>query len=173
MKTNSILILIIICLVACKEEKSNINSRAKSIVKTKINKDITWKHGIAIIKGRPMYVDRKKSDQATMVVTKKYISKHQRDQKKIIKAARLSWDLRTNSLETSDSYTKDPYWPISKSYSEYKYKIQNNKMYLTKDNKKWSVLEVKIINDNPPVYLIIYLKCKWFRLSWSGCFFYR
>ena len=43
-------------------------------------------------------------------------------------------------------------------------------MYLADEKKEWSELEIKIIDeysiqdsiDSTPIYMIIYLKCKWF-----------
>ena len=86
-----------------------------------------------------------------------------------IKRGEIYWV--ENELQVYNVKTKDTGWRFFESEVIYKYKIIDNKMYLSKDNKNWDELKIKIIDDNPkqrdgehvtPILMIIHLKCKWF-----------
>lgn len=132
-------------------------------------KAIEWKFGIATIDKKPLYIDPKKLDQSFMVISEKYIKKYQDEKKEKIPAGKLIW--KDNGIMTLDTLIDEPYSQISKTRTIYQYKIQNNQMFLSKDGIEWDQLFIEIVDDkpkfsktriDPPVYMIIYLKCKWF-----------
>jgi len=101
-----------------------------------------------------------------MVISKNYIEKYSKNNKKIINAGRLSW-AKKNYLSVYNTKVDDPYGRIVDSKIIYEYKIINNKMYITKDKKDWDILKIKIVegenfDNGVPVYMVIHLKCKWF-----------
>ncbi|MDY6933160.1 MAG: hypothetical protein SVZ03_02930 [Spirochaetota bacterium] len=129
---------------------------------------IIWKHGIAIINDKAKYIDAIRLDQRTMVLTKDYINKGNKTfTKNILKFGQLCWR-SSNKLIVYDTEKDNPFDSITGD--KYSYKIKNNTMYITKNNKEWDKLEIKIINEKPqqvpkwgvPIYMTIHLKCKWF-----------
>jgi hypothetical protein len=141
----------------------SINSEAKKI------ENVTWKHGIAIINGEAKYIDPSRLDQTRMIIAKSYIEKYKKANVKIIKAGVLGWGKKY--LFTYDTDINKPYFEKLETETRYNIKIKQDVMYLSKDDKEWSKLEIKIVDEKPkqrkgkfvaPIYMIIYLKCKWF-----------
>ena len=136
-----------------------------------LNNNIVWKNAVAVINGEESYIDVNKLDQSTMVISKDFIAKGRKQNLKIFKAGKLVWEDKL--VDAYDTKINDPYSRIFHSRIVYHHKIKNNKMYVSRDQKDWDLLKIKIINENPPqdtsnspysvpVYMIIQLKCKWF-----------
>jgi len=136
-----------------------------------VNNNIIWKNAVAVINGEASYIDVTKLDQSTMVISEAFIAKGRKQNLKIFKAGKLVWE--DTLVDAYDTKINDPYGRIFHSRIVYHYKIKNNKMYVSKDQKDWDLLKIKIINENPPqdtsnspysvpVFMIIHLKCKWF-----------
>jgi len=130
---------------------------------------IIRKEGIAIINGEARFIDVSKLDQTMMTVDRRTIDYYRGKKKKIIKAGKLIWG--EQKLTTYDTSIDDPYAMLINRKNKYFLKIKDNWMYISENNKKWEKLEIKIIDENPPqmegkyvtpIYMIIYLKCKWF-----------
>ena len=136
-----------------------------------VNNSIVWKNGVAVINGEASYINMNKLDQRTMVISEEFIKKIKDKKLRIILAGKIFWE--EGIIVTYDTETDDPYTQIIETEKEYHYKIKNNKMYVSKNQKDWDLLKIKIINENPPqdtsnspysvpVFMIIHLKCKWF-----------
>lgn len=134
--------------------------------------EITWKYGIAFIEGKARYIDPKRLDQSAMPVAISMIDKHRKENKQIIKAGRLIWDISDGEqVMVYNTTVNDPYFQDFNSEKIYHLKIKNYKTYLSEDKRTWEELKVEVVDDkpkynkdryDPPVYMIIRLKCKYF-----------
>ena len=100
------------------------------------------------------------------------IEKYKKDNKKIIPAGKLIWGITSgNQVLVYDTKVEKPYNQILKTEKLYYLKIQNIKTYLSKNSQQWYEISIEVINDKPqynksydepPVYMIIHLKSKYF-----------
>jgi hypothetical protein len=136
-----------------------------------IDPSIEFKYGVAMKDGKALYIDPDKLDQTDMIVPE-YVANLYKKKKMIsIPSGKLSWYIRQGKLFVYDTEVEYPRSEIFESEVSYIYMIENNTLYLSKDEKTWEKVEVTIVDDNPPqqkgpftskVYLIVHIKCKWF-----------
>lgn len=159
---------VIIFLFACQSGKSDIISKGEIYTEGKI----TWKYGIAFIDGKAKYIDPQKLDQSEMTASISMIEKYKKDNKEEITAGKLIWSITSgNQVLVFNTTVENPYYEILSSEKIYYIKIQNNKTYISENKQKWEELVVEVIrdkpkysndNEEPPVYMIIHLKCIYF-----------
>ncbi len=134
-----------------------------------IDPSIEFKYGVAMQDGKALYIDPDKLDQSVMMVPGYIASEYKKKGLKKISSGYLIWGWGT--LLVYDAEIDSPRTRIWDSKTTYIYMIENNTLYLSKDEKTWEKVEVTIVDDNPPqqkgpftskVYLIVHIKCKWF-----------
>lgn len=132
--------------------------------------NIKWKMGIAIIDGIPKYFDPEGLINPDMFMSPLYRNKIKSE---VINAGVLSW----GGVEEPDVYIYNinkskPYFRLYDTKRVLYYRVDQNKLYLSEDKKKWEEVKFKVVNDKEhiaeddpsiKVYWVIYLECKWFK----------
>jgi hypothetical protein len=100
------------------------------------------------------------------------IKQYKKENKKEIIAGKLIWDITSGTqVLVFNTTVEKPYYGILSSEKMYYVKIQNNKTYISENKQKWDELLIEVIqdkpqysndNEEPPVYMIIHLKCIYF-----------
>lgn len=143
-----------------------------SSVKSEKQKDekIVWKYGVAVINGEPRYIDYDKLDQTEMFYDKNYLKFSNSNR---IEAIRIVW-VSKERFFTYNTIKADIEGYLPETKKIYFYKIENNNLYVSIDKNEWDKLIITIVDENPskpknepknfnpPVFMIIHLKCKWF-----------
>lgn len=131
---------------------------------------IVWKYGVAVIDGQPRYIDYEKLDQTEMFYDKNYIKYIKTN---TIEAIRIVW-VSKERFFTYNTTKSDTGGYLTNTEKIYYYKIENDNLYVSLDKNEWDKLIITIVDENPkqvknepknfnpPVFIIIHLKCKWF-----------
>jgi hypothetical protein len=135
--------------------------------------ELTSKHGLIYINGVAGYLDPEKIYGSTIFSTRKFIKK---SKSPIIKSGIIyfyftgsdknpQWYMSTFDLNRD----KGDYWQVRGSNKKYFYKVVNNKMYMSKNKRKWDRILINVIDENPmkknpkeKEIIIFNLSCKYF-----------
>lgn len=132
------------------------------------------KWGVVFIDGKAAYVDPTQLDMSSLTVPKHTIDKFKMKGVQVIIGGEINWFdgmLRTIDIQVLPNFS----W-LDKTVKEYKYKVDNNVMFLSEDGKTWEVLQISIVDDKEkqigskfkyPQHMIIHLKCKWFENDYA------
>lgn len=163
-----VLLFLSLTVSVCTKEKNE--TRKLNVVAHGDN--LIWNYGVAIINGKAKYIDPKKLDQSEMVSAKSLIDKYRNDKKEIIKAGKLLWDIDNGErVFVYNTKVNEPYIEDFESKKEYYIKIENNTTLISPDKQKWEEISIEILQDKPQhsddvneptIYMIIRLKCKFF-----------
>jgi len=163
-----VVIFLSITVSVCTKDK-NDKSKISEVVH---GDNIIWNYGIAIINGKAKYIDPKKLDSSVMIAGKSMINKFKNEKRDIIKAGKLLWDIDNGErLFVYNTTVKEPYIQDFESKKEFFIKIENGKTLISSDRQKWDEISIEILEDKPQysddknepvIYMIIRLKCKFF-----------
>ncbi|MBN1364917.1 MAG: hypothetical protein JW976_08955 [Syntrophaceae bacterium] len=157
------ILIIITFILSCKKDSEETS---KTILKETVeceNDNITWLNGVALIEGKPRFLE----PIGTLHLSYKYIEKCKTE---ILKNSVIMMTSDTKKLFLYDSKKNDPYSWLTKTKKVLYYKVENCNFYISDDRENWDQLEIKIVDENPPIgtdedhpaVMIIHLKCKWF-----------
>jgi hypothetical protein len=135
----------------------------------KQEKNIEFIYGVAIQEGKALYIDPDKMEGVALVAISERVIKNSKTD--ILKNSKLLF-IEGNVIYVYDSTRKDPYFEILKTERKYYYKIEDNKMFISKDKKIWkevkigivSITDEKISKDKEgPVFMTINLESEYFK----------
>lgn len=130
---------------------------------------IEFKHGVAIQKGKALYIDPSKMGGVGKIAfSEAYIDKISEP---ILKGSHIYF-IGDEQIYLLDSRKANPYFELFETKRQYFYKIEGHALYVSQDKKTWDKVTVRIVNmdheesrlkdADAPIYMTIYIECKYF-----------
>lgn len=154
------------------EEHRKLSKKMTNYLNEKYEKYVAGKcewplHGLFFINGKVAFIHPALLNGNSFVLTHSYVKKHPSYKK--FHTAVVDFMEKENGaiiIFLIDSFNRNIFETDLENITELFYKIEDNKMYVSKDEKTWSRLYISGVNLKPKdkeLHVKFYLKCKYFQ----------